>query len=80
MSVSNLALYRLLVKFGATEDEAETAATLDASTLATKADIADLKVALASLEAALAWKVITAMVSLTGIFALIVAWLTRGAR
>ena len=39
----NMALYRLLVKRGATEAEAEEAARLDASELATKADLAELK-------------------------------------
>lgn len=74
---SNLTLYRLLVKFGATETEAAAAATLDATTVATKADIAELKTALAALEASLAWKIVGAMAGLTGIFAVIVRWLTK---
>jgi hypothetical protein len=72
---SNLTLYRLLVKLGATEAEAETAASVDVSALATKQD---LQLALAEFGQTLAWKIIGAMVSLTGIYALIVAWLTRG--
>jgi len=75
MTTTNLALYRLLLKFGATDPEAEAAAQIDTTTLATKLDLAQL-------EAALAWKlgaaIVGAMVSMTGIFALIVAWLTRG--
>ena len=43
MSVTNLTLYRVLVKLGATDTEAEQAAQLDSSTLATKADLAELK-------------------------------------
>lgn len=77
MTTSNLTLYRLLVKFGASEGEAEQAATLDATTVATKADIADLKTQLAALEASLAWKIVGAMVGLAGIFALIVRWIAK---
>jgi len=74
MTTTNLPLYRYLVSHGATEADAEAAASLETSALATKQDLA---LALAQFESRLAWKVIGAMVSLTGIFALIVAWLTR---
>jgi hypothetical protein len=47
---TNLPLYRLLVKLGASDADAEQAATVDASALVTKADlqtaIADLKASL----------------------------------
>ena len=39
MTSTNLPLYRLLVKFGANEAEADAAATLDETHLATKADL-----------------------------------------
>jgi hypothetical protein len=41
----NLPLYRLLVKVGASEAEAEEAARMDTSALVTKADLAELKAA-----------------------------------
>lgn len=50
---TNIALYRLLVRGGATEAEAEAAARLDASELATKADIADLRTEIKALKAEL---------------------------
>jgi hypothetical protein len=72
----NMHLYRLLLKIGANESEAENAARLDASDLVTKAD-------LAAFEARLAWTIgainAGSMVALTAIFALIVGWLQRGA-
>lgn len=78
MSTVNMPLYRLLIKLGAVDAEAETAASFDASGLATKQDITT---ALAEFEARLAWKIGTlivgAMVSMTGIFAIIVGWLVR---
>jgi hypothetical protein len=40
MTTNNLALYRALVKLGVAEDVAETAAVMDTSALATKADLA----------------------------------------
>lgn len=40
MTTNNLALYRLLVRFGATEPEAESAANVDDTALATKQDLA----------------------------------------
>ena len=43
MTTTNLTLYRLLVRSGASETEAEAAASLDASTLVTKTDLAELK-------------------------------------
>ena len=42
----NMTLYRLLVKQGASEAEAEEAARVDASMLATKADLTELKASL----------------------------------
>jgi hypothetical protein len=42
----NMTLYRLLLKTGATEADAEAAARIDTSDLATKADLAELKAAL----------------------------------
>lgn len=39
----NMALYRLLIKGGASEAEAEAAARLDTSSLATKADLFELE-------------------------------------
>jgi len=78
MITSNLALYKLLVSFGADEKQAEIAAATDTSDLATKQDLA---LAFAQFEARLAWKIgaliVGAMVSMTGIFAVIVGWLVR---
>lgn len=65
----NMALYRLLVKVGASEAEAEEAARFDASELATKAD---LQIALAELKADLQKFIIQAMLGMTAIFAIIV--------
>jgi hypothetical protein len=42
----NMTLYRLLLKTGATEADAEAAARIDTSDLATKADLAELKASL----------------------------------
>jgi len=42
-AIPNLSLYRILVKLGAEEAAAEQAAQVDTATLATKADLADLK-------------------------------------
>jgi hypothetical protein len=75
VTTTNLPLYRILVKSGATEAEAEAAAvSFDPLELATKRDLAEF-------ESRLAWKIggliVGAMVSMTGIFALIVGWLTR---
>ncbi|HKA39850.1 MAG TPA: hypothetical protein VKD25_08775 [Burkholderiales bacterium] len=53
----NMALYRLLLKTGADEAEAEAAARLDTTDLATKADLAELK-------ADLTWR----LVVMTGVF------------
>jgi hypothetical protein len=39
MTSTNLPLYRLLVKFGASEADADSAASLDDARLATKADL-----------------------------------------
>jgi hypothetical protein len=69
---SSLALYKLLVKLGASEPDAEAAATLDVAALATKEDLLRLEVTLhRELSAQTRW-VIGAMVGLTGIFAAIV--------
>jgi hypothetical protein len=68
----NMALYRVLLKHGASEAEAEAAARLEASELATKADLAALKLDVIELKAELIkWNVGT-LVALTGIFAAIV--------
>lgn len=85
MTSTNLTLYRLLVKFGASEADAEAAVAVDLSALATKQDLllatTDLQKQIIDLERQLAWKIggliIGAMVSMTGLFALIVAWMTR---
>jgi hypothetical protein len=66
MITNNLTLYRLLVKFGASEVDAEAAANVDTSALATKADLADLK-------AELTWRFIVVMGAQTAIFSAIVA-------
>jgi hypothetical protein len=66
MTTNNLSLYRLLLKFGASEADAEAAATIDASALATKADLADLK-------ADLTWRFIVVLGAQTAIFSAIVA-------
>jgi hypothetical protein len=42
----NMTLYRLLLKTGASEADAEAAARIDTSDLATKADLAELKASL----------------------------------
>lgn len=72
---TNLALYRLLVKFGAEETEAETASTVDVSMLATKADltaaIADLKTAIAESGKEQSRANVTAMTALLAIFSVI---------
>lgn len=65
----NMTLYRLLHKMGATEEEAEEAARLDASDLVTKHD---LKLAIAELKADLQKVIIQAMLGVTAIFAFIV--------
>lgn len=75
MTTTNLPLYRFMVKLGATEQEAEAASvSFDPLQLVTKRDLAEF-------EARLAWKmggvIIGAMVSMTGIFALIVGWLVK---
>jgi hypothetical protein len=77
MTTQNLALYRILVKVGATEAEAEEAATIDASALATKADLATLalvmKTDLADLKADLTWRLIIVMGAQIAVFSAIVA-------
>jgi hypothetical protein len=70
MTTHNLALYRILIKVGASETEAEEAATLDVSTLATKAD---LVAALAELKAELIKWNLGAMGAMTTLYLAIVA-------
>jgi hypothetical protein len=70
----NLPLYKLLLKVGATEAEAEAAATLDASHLATKADLAE---AVATLKADLQKFILTAM-GLLGLWMGILSLFARG--
>lgn len=70
MTATNLPLYRLLVKGGATEADAEAAATFDASSLATTAD---LGTAIADLKADLTWRFIVIMGAQIAIFSAIVA-------
>jgi hypothetical protein len=65
VTTQNIALYRLLVKLGASEGDAEAAAALDTSLLATKQDLSQLKAEL------IMWQV-GIMVAMTGIFAAIV--------
>lgn len=61
----NLPLYRLLLKTGATEAEAEEAARVDHTDLVTKADLLALEVRLQKF-------IMQAMVGMTAIFAFIV--------
>ena len=68
----NLHLYRLLVKQGASEADAEQAARIDASDLATKGDVRALKADLAELKADLQKFILQAMLGMTAIFATIV--------
>ncbi len=86
MTTTNLPLYRFMVQHGASEKDAEAAAiSFDPLELATKGDLQELNLGLrrdlAELEARLAWKigglVVGAMVSTTGLFALIVGWLVK---
>jgi len=63
----NMALYRLLVHMGASEPEAEAAAQIDTSQLATKADLAELKASL------LMW-MITAFIAQTGLLLAVLRW------
>ena len=76
--MTNLALYQILVNLGASKAEAEAASKVDVSTLATKQDLTS---ALAEFEARLAWKIggliVGGIVSMTGIFAIIVGWMVR---
>jgi hypothetical protein len=58
----NMALYRMLLKMGANESEAEDAARIDASELATKTDLAELKGAVQAELAVLRWMVGTLIV------------------
>ena len=70
MTTNNLTLYRVLVKLGANDTEAEQAATLD-TTLATKADLADLRTAMAEMKSDLIkWNVGT-LVTMTGLVTLL---------
>ena len=67
-----MTLYRVLVKLGADDAEAEQATTLD-TTLATKADLADLRTAMAELKSDLIkWNVGT-LFAMTAIYGGLVA-------
>lgn len=82
MTTHNLALYRVLQKMGATDAEAEAAATFDASELATKQDVAlvraDLKAELADLRSdLLKWGVALLFTGLTLQTALVIFALSR---
>jgi hypothetical protein len=50
MSGNNLTLYRVLVKLGVSDDEAEHAATVDTSTLATGAQLGAVREELAAVR------------------------------
>jgi hypothetical protein len=69
MTVPNMTLYRLLVKFGASEAEAEMAAQLDTTQLVTKAD---LKAEVSELKADLLKWTIGIVVSVAGIQAALI--------
>jgi len=68
----NMTLYRLLLKTGATEADAEAAARIDTSDLVTKAD---LTVAIEALKAELLKWVVGLVIAQVGVFATIVAML-----
>jgi hypothetical protein len=51
MSGSNLTLYRVLVKLGVSDSDAESAATLDTATLATAAQLGTVREDLAAVKA-----------------------------
>lgn len=77
MTSTNLPLYRLLVKFGASEADADSAASLDDTRLATKADLqlveARLEGKLEAMQATIIkWNVATIGV-VAGLFAAISA-------
>lgn len=70
-------LYDALKKLGLDDEMARAAAKAvvgaeDKSQLATKSDIADLKIAIADLKADLTWRTVGALVALTAIFSAIV--------
>jgi len=73
-----MSVYSELIRIGIKEDEAGKIAesTYGYTDLVTKQDLAiaikDVTIAIKELEATLAWRVIAAMVALTGIFAAIV--------
>ena len=68
----NMALYRLLVKMGTPEGEAEEAATLDASALATTADLADIRTSIADLKSSLLMWIILLLIGQTGLLLTII--------
>jgi len=77
----NMTLYRLLVKTGATEADAEVAARIDTadvvtkadlSAFATKADIAGLKAEILELETRLQRFMLQGFLGMTTVFAIIV--------
>ena len=68
----NMALYRFMLKLGATEDEAQDAARVDTSIVTTKADLIALKADIAELKYELIkWNVGT-IVAVAGIVLAIV--------
>lgn len=64
MSTMNMALYRLLVKMGTPEGEAEAAAAIDTAILATKDD---LRAAIADLKNSLLMWIIVMLIAQTGL-------------
>jgi hypothetical protein len=78
MTTNNLALYRLLIKFGASEPDAAAAASVDESHLVTKAD---LRAEMADLRSdLLKWGVGLLFTGLAMQTALVIFALTRMAR
>jgi hypothetical protein len=65
----NMALYRLLLKQGAEEAEAEQAAQWDAGNLVTKADLLELEI---RLQRYILTTMLTTMLGMTAIFSFIV--------
>lgn len=67
----NMTLYRLLVKQGASETEAEAAASVDASQLATKADLlavkTDLQATIGDVKAAILMWMVMAFIAQTAL-------------
>lgn len=74
MTTNNLALYKLLVKFGASEEDAANAVAAENSTLVTRAD---LRAEMAELKASLVMWMIGVMLAMTGVFLAIVRAVVR---